>query len=203
MLLSRTWASCIPFITLGKIHSPKEWSGAGGGCPGRWCGHHSWRCSRNIWYGTEGNGLVGKYWCIGGQLDWMILEVFTSLGDSMILWLAVSWWFHVLILCWVSNQHRDGEIDLVTMACNAEMLSHTARSQRPLPKEKTLQNVLRLHLMGPTWQENLCTMRAMRHWPGSTGNLQSHQLQVDYHILHLQLRVAGSSDLCPKSYHLI
>jgi len=26
---------------------------------------------------------------IGGQLDWLILEVLSSLGDSMILWLSL------------------------------------------------------------------------------------------------------------------
>jgi len=33
---------------LGNISSPKEWSGTGMGCPGRWWSHHPWRCSRNV-----------------------------------------------------------------------------------------------------------------------------------------------------------
>ena len=32
---------------LRKTSPPKEWSGAGTGCPGRWLSHHTWRCSRN------------------------------------------------------------------------------------------------------------------------------------------------------------
>lgn len=34
VLLSRTCASYIPFFSLGKIYSPKEWSGAGGAAQG-------------------------------------------------------------------------------------------------------------------------------------------------------------------------
>jgi len=30
----------------------------------------------------------GKISVIGGRLDWMILEVFSNLDDSMILWLS-------------------------------------------------------------------------------------------------------------------
>jgi len=26
----------------------KERSGIGTGCPGRWWGHHPWRCSKNV-----------------------------------------------------------------------------------------------------------------------------------------------------------
>ena len=34
--------------TLGKASSPKEWSGAGMGCPRKWWSHCLWRCSWNI-----------------------------------------------------------------------------------------------------------------------------------------------------------
>jgi len=33
---------------LGKTSFQKEWSGIGSGCPGRWWGHHPWRCSRTM-----------------------------------------------------------------------------------------------------------------------------------------------------------
>ena len=32
--------------------------------------------------GTEGHGS-GEVWVVGGQLDWMVLEVFSNLGDSV------------------------------------------------------------------------------------------------------------------------
>ena len=47
-----------------------EWSVPGGVC-------ETFRC------GTKGHGLVGNT-VIGGQLDWMILELFSNLGDSVI-----------------------------------------------------------------------------------------------------------------------
>jgi len=53
--------------TLGNT-SPKEWSGAGMGCPGRWWSHRPWRRSRNIWILFEGHGLVrsiGDGWMVG------------------------------------------------------------------------------------------------------------------------------------------
>jgi len=34
---------------------------------------------------TEGHSLVRKILLVGGQLDWMILEVFSNLGDCVIL----------------------------------------------------------------------------------------------------------------------
>jgi len=33
---------------LGTISLPKEWSGIGTGCPGRWWSHHPWKCSKNM-----------------------------------------------------------------------------------------------------------------------------------------------------------
>lgn len=63
--------------------SLKEWSGSGMGCPGRGWSHRPWRCWRKVYM---------LYWVtweillIGGRLGWMILEVFSNLGNSMILW---------------------------------------------------------------------------------------------------------------------
>jgi len=68
---------------LGKISSPQEWSSIGTGCPGsggvtipgvvqEW-----WRC------GTEGCGQWA--WWDGLGLDLVILEVFSSFNDSVIL----------------------------------------------------------------------------------------------------------------------
>ena len=54
-----------------------EWAVQGGGgvtIPGGV--QETFRCC------TEGHGLVEN---IGGRLNWMILEVFSNLGDSMIL----------------------------------------------------------------------------------------------------------------------
>jgi len=31
---------------LGRIILLKEWSSIGTGCPGKWWGHHPWRCSK-------------------------------------------------------------------------------------------------------------------------------------------------------------
>ena len=50
-------------------------------CPCSGGGHHPWGCCV---YGTEGRGQ----WAVlvaGGQLDWMILEVFSNFSKSMIL----------------------------------------------------------------------------------------------------------------------
>jgi len=53
------------------------------GCPGRGWSHRPWRCWRKVYM---------LYWVtweillIGGRLGWMILEVFSNLGDSMIPW---------------------------------------------------------------------------------------------------------------------
>jgi len=73
---------------LGRITSLKEWSGAGIGCPGRWWSHCPQRCSRNIQMLYWGTWFRGEILAIDGQLDWMILEVFSSLGDS-VKWLQV------------------------------------------------------------------------------------------------------------------
>ena len=57
-----------------------EWAAQGGGgvtdCGGV---QETFRCC------TEGHGLIGN-WKLetGGWVDWMVLEVFSNLGDSMI-----------------------------------------------------------------------------------------------------------------------
>ena len=59
---------------LGNISSPKEWSGTGTGCPGITVpgGVPDWQL---------GTWLVGR---IGGSgLNWLILQVFSNLNDSM------------------------------------------------------------------------------------------------------------------------
>jgi len=33
---------------LGKNYSPRQWSGVGMGCPGRWWNHHPWKYSRSV-----------------------------------------------------------------------------------------------------------------------------------------------------------
>jgi len=53
-------------------------------CPGRWWGHHPWRCGGvpEPWgCGTEGRGQWG--WWGGLGLDLVISEVFSNLTDSM------------------------------------------------------------------------------------------------------------------------
>ena len=48
-----------------NISSPKVWSGTGTGCPGWWCSHCSWRCSRTMkmWHwGPCLMGMVGMGW---------------------------------------------------------------------------------------------------------------------------------------------
>jgi len=83
---------------LGNTTSPKEWSGAGTGCPGRWWSHCPWRYSE-MFRCTEGHGLVGNVgdrWTVGmddlGGLfqpwwfyDFMLLDVFSNTNDSMVL----------------------------------------------------------------------------------------------------------------------
>ncbi len=70
---------------LGTISSPEEWSGAGMGCPG------SGR-SLSLEVFKERVGVVMRdvvQWAalvLGGQLQWMILEVFSNLGDSISAW---------------------------------------------------------------------------------------------------------------------
>lgn len=72
----------------GEISSQKKQWCIGGGCPGKWWGHCSWRYSRTMetWHwGTLGMVAMG-WWS-----DLMILEVFSNLYDSVIL-------FHLCIL---------------------------------------------------------------------------------------------------------
>jgi len=63
----------------------RELSGAGTGCPGRWWTHCPWSCSRNVWLFYWGTWFSEKILVVGGRLDWMILEVFFNLSDSVIL----------------------------------------------------------------------------------------------------------------------
>ena len=52
--------------TLGKISLPKEWSGIGTGCAGRWWSPYPWRGSKNVsmwhcgvWFSRDGgDGLT-------------------------------------------------------------------------------------------------------------------------------------------------
>ena len=80
-------SSCIRGVLdwiLRKISLLKEWSDIGIGCPGgvtipggvqKTCRH-----------GTSGHGLAGMV-VTGWRLNLMILEVFSNLSDSVILWL--------------------------------------------------------------------------------------------------------------------
>ena len=52
-------------------------------CPGRWWSHHSWRCSRAVWMWHWGMWAVGVGG-VGWWWDWVILEDFSNLNDSMI-----------------------------------------------------------------------------------------------------------------------
>jgi len=52
-------------------------------CPGRWCSHRPWRCSRAVEMQHWGMWSVGMVE-LGWWLDWMILEVFSI--ESWILW---------------------------------------------------------------------------------------------------------------------
>ena len=72
-----------PGWILRTISCPEECCFTGTGCPGRWWGYHPWECSKSIemWHwGTWSAGIVGMDW------DWMVLEVFSNLDDSMVLW---------------------------------------------------------------------------------------------------------------------
>ena len=70
---------------LGKNCLLKERSGIGTGCPGRWLSPHSGGVQKTCRDGTSGRGLVGMI-VLGGWLDSMIFEVFSSLSYSVILW---------------------------------------------------------------------------------------------------------------------
>ena len=77
------WSSegCVPHLVLFLTNCLPHVSTAGTCCPWRHC---PWRCSRNVWmwhWGTWSVGMMGMGW----WLDWMILEVFSNLNDSMIL----------------------------------------------------------------------------------------------------------------------
>ena len=50
-------------------------------CPWKCCSHRPWRCSRTVALRDVVSGHGGG----GLELDWMILVVFSSLNDSMIL----------------------------------------------------------------------------------------------------------------------
>ena len=71
----------VPHLVLFLTNCLPHVSTAGTCCPWRHC---PWRCSRNVWmwhWGTWSVGMMGMGW----RLDWMILEVFSNLNDSMIL----------------------------------------------------------------------------------------------------------------------
>lgn len=65
----------------GKKSKLKRRLNAGPGRPGQWWNHHPWKCPKNgsVWH--FGMGLVG----CGQRLDFVILEVFSSLNNSIIL----------------------------------------------------------------------------------------------------------------------
>lgn len=71
---------------LGKISFLQEWSAAAMGCPEGWWSHNPWRCSSNVQMLYWGIWLKGEILVVCGQLSWMILDVFSNLGHSIILW---------------------------------------------------------------------------------------------------------------------
>ena len=50
----------------GKISSPKVLLCSGPGCPGRWCSHCPWRCSRVVWMWHRGHGQWAWWGWAGG-----------------------------------------------------------------------------------------------------------------------------------------
>jgi len=60
-------------MLLQKSGQALAWAAQGGGRE-----QESWRC------GTKGTWLCGQYWV--GWLDWMVLEVFYNLINSMVSW---------------------------------------------------------------------------------------------------------------------
>ena len=68
---------------LGKTSSQKEWWGIGMGFPRRWWSCSPWRCLRKR--EMSHLGLVAVL-VVGGQLDLVILAVFSNINDSVILW---------------------------------------------------------------------------------------------------------------------
>ena len=48
----------------------------------RWLSH--WSSSRNVYMLNRGTQFTGKILVVGRQLDWMMLEVFSNLCDSVI-----------------------------------------------------------------------------------------------------------------------
>jgi len=90
---------------LGEISSLKVRPGTGMGCPGRCWTHRPRRCSKIIY--THWGICTGEVLVVTGQLDWMFLEVFSNLGDFMILCFLCSaeardghMWDHN---CWVGK----------------------------------------------------------------------------------------------------
>lgn len=60
----------------------------GRGCPGERWSPHSWRCLRDVWRGTKGNGSVMGL----GRSGWwpgLVLKFFSNLDDS-IIWKCFS-----------------------------------------------------------------------------------------------------------------
>lgn len=68
---------------LGTTSSLKEQSGTGMGGPGRWWSYHPGSAQETLGCCTEGHRIVGKPLVEGGWVDWMILKVFSNLGDPM------------------------------------------------------------------------------------------------------------------------
>ena len=72
-----------------------EWWGAGTGCPERLWMPHPWRCSRPAWMGAWAAWSSikwGGWWpCLWwGSWRFMILEVPSNPGHSVILWFTVN-----------------------------------------------------------------------------------------------------------------
>jgi len=76
MALSCT-SGCSGWI-LGTISSLKGWWDTGTGCPGKWLGSLSLECK------NHGDVALRTWWGELG-LDWVTLEVFSNINDSMIL----------------------------------------------------------------------------------------------------------------------
>ena len=55
---------------LGNVPAQMEWSGTGVGCPEKWLGHHSWRCSGTVKTWTDGCGAVGMVGVAWGWTEW-------------------------------------------------------------------------------------------------------------------------------------
>lgn len=46
---------------LWRISSFKGWPGIGRGCPEKWCNHHLWKCSKNMWLQHLGAWFSGEH----------------------------------------------------------------------------------------------------------------------------------------------